>query len=74
MITSIEQIRKLEEILKSVKGKEIGALEAFLQLRQILQPEEPLGASASNDSIDRLKKRFQFWFEKRNDALSTYMT
>lgn len=61
MITSIEQIRKLEEILKSVKGKEMGALEAFLQLRQILQSEEPFGASASSDSIERLKKRFQFW-------------
>lgn len=57
----MEPIRKLEEILKSVKGKEIGAFEAFLQLRQILHPEEALGASVYNDSIERLKKRFQFW-------------
>jgi hypothetical protein len=61
VVTSIEQIKKLEEILKGVKGKEIGALEAFLQLRQILQPDDAQGLSNANDSIERLKKRFQFW-------------
>lgn len=52
MVTSLEQVRKLEEILKSVKGKELGPLDAFLQIKQIIQPDE---------SINRLKKRFQFW-------------
>jgi hypothetical protein len=52
MVTSIEQVRRLEEIVRAVKGKEIGPLDAFLQIKQIIQPDE---------SIQRLKKRFQFW-------------
>ena len=61
MGTSIEQVRRLEEILKLVKGKEIGALEAFLQIKQIIQPDE---------SVIRLKKRLQFWtYEIKASAL-----
>jgi hypothetical protein len=63
MVTSIEQIRKLEEILKSLKTKEVGPLEAFLQIKQIIQPDE---------SIARLKKRFQFWaFELKDSNLES---
>lgn len=52
MVAPLEHARKLEEILRALKGKEIGPLEAFLQFKQMLQPE---------DSIHLLKKRFQFW-------------
>lgn len=63
MMTSLEQIRKLEEILKSVKGKEIGPLDAFLQIKQLIQPEE---------SIGNIKKRLQFWsFELDSVDLSS---
>ncbi len=61
MVTSIEQIRKLEEILRAVKSKEIGVLDAFFQLRQILQTEDAQGNHLTQDSIEKLKKRFQFW-------------
>lgn len=65
----MEQIRKLEEILKAVKGKEMGPLDAFLQLRQILQTEDnqsqdqgnTFATTNANESFDKLKKRFQFW-------------
>lgn len=57
----MEQIKKFEEILKLVRGKEIGALDAFLQVKQLIQPEEP---------TSRLKKRFQFWsFELKAASL-----
>lgn len=63
MATSLDQIRKLEEIIRSVKGKEIGALDAFFQIRQLIQPDE---------SIERLKKRFQFWaFELKSNHLDS---
>ncbi len=65
MVTSIEQIRRLEEILKLVKGKEIGPLDAFLQIKQIIQPDE---------SISRLKKRFQFWAFELNSLQLEAMT
>lgn len=52
MVTSLEQVRKLEEILMAVKGKEIGPLDAFLQIKQLIQPEE---------TVAHIKKRFQFW-------------
>ena len=50
MGASIESIRTLEELIKAVKGKEMGPLEAFLQVKQMIQPDE---------SVARLKKRFQ---------------
>ena len=59
MMTSIEHIRKLEEIINLVKGKEVGPLEAFLQIRQLIDPDE---------SILRLKKRLQFWSFELNIA------
>lgn len=52
MVTSFDQIRRIDEVLRAVKNKETGPFEAFLQIKATIQPEE---ASL------RIKRRFQFW-------------
>lgn len=55
---------KIDEILRSVKRKEIGPLEAFLLIRQWIQPD---------GLHSQLKKRFQFWgFELNSINLDQY--